>query len=56
MINIGEYVLNHHFCGAKELTYLAVLQATRGEEHRLELHWFQQICQGELVDGFPRLS
>jgi hypothetical protein len=23
---------------------------TRGEEHRLELHWLQQICQGELVD------
>lgn|SRR5271169_4644577 len=52
VISIGEYVFDDRFCSAKTTSYLAVPQTTRGEEHRLELHWLQQICQGERVDEF----
>lgn len=43
-IGIPECVLNDLFCGAKDLSYLAVPQAVREQEHRLELHWCQETC------------
>jgi hypothetical protein len=49
--NIPEYVLNYQFRGTKEFGYLAVPQAARDQEHCLELHWLQKICQGGPVDG-----
>jgi hypothetical protein len=44
IISIPESVLNDRFRGAKDLTYFAIPQAVREQEHRLELHWCQEIC------------
>jgi hypothetical protein len=43
-ISIPECVPNDRFGGAKDLSYLAISQAVCDHEHRLELHWRQEIC------------
>jgi hypothetical protein len=43
-IYIPEDVPNYRFRRTKELSYLPILPATRDQEHRLELHWVQEIC------------
>jgi len=51
LITVPEYVSNRLFRGAKALSDLVILQTTCDEEHRLELHRLQEICQGRRVDG-----
>jgi len=51
LITVPKYVSNRLFRGAKALGHLVILQTTCDEEHRLELHRLQEICQGRRVDG-----
>jgi len=45
LTTVPEYISNSPFRGAKALSDLMILQATANEEHRLELHRFQEIYQ-----------
>jgi hypothetical protein len=46
LVTVPKYVSNRLFRGAKALSDLVILQTTCGEEHRLELHRLQEVCQG----------
>ena len=46
LIAVPKHVSNGLFRGAKASSDLVVLQTTCDEEHCLELHWLQEICQG----------
>jgi hypothetical protein len=52
-IDIPEYVRNDWFCGTEQITYLAIAQPARDQEHCLELHWRQETRQ-RVLDGFAR--
>jgi hypothetical protein len=56
LITVPEYVLNRLFRGAKALGDLVILQTTCDEEHRLELHRLQEICQRGRVEGVQRIG
>jgi len=43
-IDISEDVPNYPFRRTQELGYLPIPPTTRYQEHRLELHWVQDIC------------
>jgi hypothetical protein len=51
LITVPKYISNRVFRGAKALSDLVSLQTTCDEEHRLELHRLQEICQGRRVEG-----
>jgi len=51
LITVPKYVSNRLFRGAKALSDLMILQTTCDEEHCLELHRVQKICQGGHVEG-----
>ena len=56
LITVPKYSSNGLFRGAKALSDLAVLQTTCDEEHCLELHRLQKICQGGRVEGVQRIG
>jgi hypothetical protein len=56
LITVPEYVSNRLFRGAKALSDLVILQTTRDEEQRLELHRLQEICQGGHAEGVQRIG
>jgi hypothetical protein len=55
-IRFPKYRPNGLFGGAKALGDLVILQTTGHEEHRLELHRLQKICQRRRVDGAKRIG
>ena len=56
LITVPKYVSNRLFRGTKALSDLVILQTTCDEEHRLELHRLQEICQGGRVEGVQRIG
>jgi len=56
LITVPKYVSNSLFSGAKALSDLVILHTTCDQEHRLELHWLQEICQGGPVQGVQRIG
>jgi hypothetical protein len=56
LITVPEYVSNRLFRGAKALSDLMILKTTCGEEHRLELHGLQEVCQRGRVEGVQRIG
>ena len=56
LITVPKHVSNCLFRGAKALSDLVILQTTCDEEHRLELHRLQEICQGGRVEGVQRIG
>ena len=56
LITVPEYVSNRLFRGSKALCDLVIFQTTGDEEHRLELHRLQKICQGWRVEGVQRVG
>jgi hypothetical protein len=56
LITVPQYVSNRLFRGAKALSDLMILKTTCGEEHRLELHGLQEVCQRGRVEGVQRIG
>ena len=56
LITVPKYASNRLFRSAKALSDLVILQTTCDEEHRLELHRLQEICQGGRVESVQRIG
>jgi hypothetical protein len=56
LVAVPEAVSNSLFRGAKALSDLVILQTACEEDHRLELHRLQEICQGRRVEGVQRIG